>query len=69
VASFLKGRGLTFPVLLAKEFVDQVRPDGGIPRNWIVVAGVVRSGDVGFRDPEIWTKDILTKIDEARTRR
>jgi thiol-disulfide isomerase/thioredoxin len=68
VAPFLKGRGLNFPVLLAKEYVDRILPEMGIPRNWIVESGVVRSEDVGFDNPEAWMKHMLATLDETAQR-
>ncbi len=68
VAPFLKGRGLNFPVLLAKEYVDRILPEMGIPRNWIVESGVVRSEDVGFDNAETWMKHMLATVDEALQR-
>jgi thiol-disulfide isomerase/thioredoxin len=66
VNPFLKGRGLTFPVLLAHDYVNSVLPEMSIPRNWIVESGVVRSEDVGFDDAEAWMRRILAKVDEAQ---
>src|SRR5262249_14253896 len=38
IAPYMKEKGYTFPVLLAKNYIDVVAPSAGIPQNWIVDA-------------------------------
>jgi hypothetical protein len=41
----------------------------GIPRNWVVESGAIRSEQVGFSDPDRWLAEMLAKIQEAQRRR
>jgi thiol-disulfide isomerase/thioredoxin len=68
VAPFLKGRSYTFPILLAHDYVDQFLPELGIPRNWVVEGGTIRSEQVGFSESERWLSELLSKVDEAQRR-
>lgn len=56
------GRGFTFPVVLADEYVNQVLPKMSIPRIWIVESRIARSEDAGFDNPEIWINRMLSKV-------
>jgi thiol-disulfide isomerase/thioredoxin len=62
VAPFVKERGYTFPVLLASEFVNQLLPDGGIPRTWIVRDQVLLREQIGFGKLESWMADVAVQI-------
>ena len=65
VGPFLKGRSYTFPVVLAHDWANQLIPEMGIPRNWIVSSGAIRSEQIGFSEPEKWLRDMLARVDEA----
>lgn len=69
VAPFLQGKGWTFPVVLAHDYVEQVLPDLGIPRTWVVESGIVRSEEVGFEAGAGWLARLLSRIEEAGPRR
>lgn len=69
VAPFLQGKGWTFPVVLAHDYVEQVLPDLGIPRTWVVESGIVRSEEIGFEAGPGWQARLLSRIEEARPRR
>ena len=64
VAPFLARRGLTFPILFAHEFVEGAWPNLGIPRNWVVEGGVIRSEVTSFSDKERWLAEMLAKAGE-----
>jgi thiol-disulfide isomerase/thioredoxin len=71
VEPYMKKNGFTFPVLLAKEFIDRSY-QGGIPQNWIIDrAGILRFQQLGFggEDGAQWTEQALRLIEtlaEAR---
>jgi thiol-disulfide isomerase/thioredoxin len=64
VAPYIKQQGYTFPVLLAKDYVDDLLPSLGIPQVWIVDAkGKWLWEQVGFdSDNGDWQKGLLEKI-------
>jgi thiol-disulfide isomerase/thioredoxin len=64
VAPFLARRGLTFPILLAHDFVEGMLPNLGIPRNWVVEGGVIRSEITAMNDKERWLAEMLAKAGE-----
>jgi thiol-disulfide isomerase/thioredoxin len=67
VEPFVKAQKLTFPVLLAKNYVEELLPMISIPRNWIVDAkGVWRAEQIGFgHDPE-WEKSMLERLEKTK---
>jgi thiol-disulfide isomerase/thioredoxin len=67
VAPYIKQQGYTFPVLLAKDYVDDLLPDLGIPRIWIVDAqGNWQWEQLGFLDDSDGQKGVLEKIKVAQ---
>lgn len=66
VAPFLKAKDLSFPVLLAQEYIDQVLTQISIPRTWVVTGSTIRD-EVGFRaNFEEWIRETMAKVDEAK---
>lgn len=67
VAPYMKENHFTFPVLLAKNYVDELIPLLSIPRNWVVDAtGKWRWQQIGFGSEAQWQDDITAKIDSAK---
>jgi len=67
VEPFIQQKGYTFPVLLAKDYVNDVLQRNGIPRVWIVdSAGKWQWERVGF-DPEHggWQESVMEKMREV----
>jgi thiol-disulfide isomerase/thioredoxin len=64
VEPFLKGKGYTFPVLLAHGYVEQALGSVSIPRNWLVTAGTLRREYQGFGEPVAWLNGILSQVEE-----
>jgi hypothetical protein len=49
IEPFLKAHGYTFPVILARQYVESVAGPYTIPQNWIVDGkGTLREKSVGF---------------------
>ena len=64
---FLSANGYTFPVILAREYVENVIGPSTIPQNWIVDgAGTLREKSVGF-DSKIadWPRRMAEKTLEV----
>ena len=60
----MKEKGYTFPVLLAKSYVDDLLPVLSIPRNWIVdLQGKWQWEQTGFGSDAKWEEDMLLKLD------
>jgi hypothetical protein len=58
----MKVNKYTFPVLLAKDYVNDLLPAVSIPRNWIVDGnGKWEWENVGF-SPSNWDEDILQRL-------
>ena len=67
VAPYMKETGYTFPVLLAKDYVENLLPDTSIPRNWIVdTSGKWLWEETDF-DAQEWPDRVLNKIEASRT--
>lgn len=67
VALYMKENHYTFPVLLAKNYVDDLIPMLSIPRNWVVDAkGKWRWEQIGFGGVEKWQEDMLGKLEAAK---
>ncbi len=67
VEPFIKEQGYTFPVLLARDYVNDVLQRNGIPRVWIVdPAGKWRWERLGF-DPEHggWQESVMEKMSQV----
>ena len=67
VAPFVRQNGYTFPVLLAKDYVNDVMQADGIPRVWIVDAsGKWRWERTGFElEHGGWQQSVMEKMSEA----
>jgi thiol-disulfide isomerase/thioredoxin len=66
VAPYMKEKGYTFPVLLARTYIDDVTPSAGIPQNWVVDAhGKWIWEQSGFGDEEKWQESVLEKLEPA----
>jgi thiol-disulfide isomerase/thioredoxin len=62
VEPYMKENKYTFPVLLAKDYVNDLLPAVSIPRNWIVDGnGKWEWENVGF-SPSNWDEDILQRL-------
>ena len=67
VAPYMKKAGYTFPVLLAKDYVEEVVPEVSIPRNWIVNSeGKWLLEEADFNAGE-WPDRVLQKVEAAKT--
>jgi hypothetical protein len=66
VTPYLKQNKYTFPVLFAKDLVNDLIPNLGIPQNWLVNAdGKWLWTNGGFGDGDGWEKDILDRLNSA----
>ncbi len=67
VAPYMSEHKYTFPVLLAKDFIDDLVPEYGIPMNWIVDAtGKLRWEDTGYGNETKWESAVLEKLDHTK---
>jgi cytochrome c biogenesis protein CcmG/thiol:disulfide interchange protein DsbE len=67
VAPYMKENKYTFPVLLAKDYVNDLLPLISIPRNWVIDAtGKWQWEQIGFGSPESWEDAVLEKLGKAR---
>jgi thiol-disulfide isomerase/thioredoxin len=67
VAPYMTKNKYTFPVLLARNYVDDLLPLISIPRVWIVDAsGKWRWEQIGFGDDAKWESEILEKLDHTK---
>lgn len=67
VAPYMQERGFTFPVLLARNYVDDLVPTTELPRNWIVDAhGKWLWEQLGFSGAENWQNIVLQKIQQSK---
>lgn len=67
VAPYMKENKYTFPVLLAKNYVDDLLPLISIPRNWIVDAtGKWQWEQIGFGPDEKWEDTVLEKLEKTK---
>lgn len=72
VRPFTKQNRFTFPVLLAESYVNQVRPEDGIPQNWLVDKnGNLRMTRSGFdsRKKESFVRETLRLIESYRSKK
>ena len=67
VAPYMKETGYTFPVLLAKDYVENLLPGTSIPRNWIVDASGKWLWEEADFDAQEWPDRVLHKIEASRT--
>jgi thiol-disulfide isomerase/thioredoxin len=68
ISPYMRERGFTFPVVLARDYVDQVMKVEAIPRNWIIDSrGVLRfERQAGFDDT--FVKDTIEALARAGSR-
>jgi thiol-disulfide isomerase/thioredoxin len=70
VAPYLQEHKYTFPVLLARDVVDQVLDVVTIPQNWFLNRnGVLEAMQVGFGGETGWREQKLAKLEEIVTAR
>ncbi len=63
VAPYMKENKYTFPVLLAKDYVDDLLPALSIPRNWIIDAnGKWQWEQIGFGSGDKWEDEMRGKL-------
>ena len=66
VSPYMKEHRYTFPVLFAKDYVNDVIGSFSIPRNWIVDSkGKWQWEQLGFGDPERWQGELIAKLQPA----
>lgn len=64
VEPYMKEKGYTFPVLLAKSYIDDLIPSLTIPQNWIVDAkGKWQWEQIGFGAAAKWEAEITSKLE------
>jgi hypothetical protein len=68
VEPYIKDHKYAFPVVLAKDFVNDLIPSLGIPQNWIVdAAGKWRWQNLGFgAEDDGWEKKVEEKLAATR---
>lgn len=65
VAPYMKENKYTFPVLLARELVEQVLDTIAIPQNWFLNRnGKLEAVQVGYGGEAGWREQILAKLEE-----
>jgi thiol-disulfide isomerase/thioredoxin len=63
ISPYMKENRYTFPVLLAKDYVNDLLPLIAIPRNWVVDAnGKWQWEQVGMGPPQRWEETVLEKL-------
>jgi thiol-disulfide isomerase/thioredoxin len=66
VAPYIKENKYTFPVLLAKDYADELSVDS-IPRNWIIDAKEKwQWQQIGFGNEDKWEDEMLARIKETK---
>jgi thiol-disulfide isomerase/thioredoxin len=66
IAPYLKENEYTFPVVPAREVVDTVVPELGIPRNWFIDRhGTLEWEQVGFAPDPKWQETMIAKLEET----
>ncbi|HTS63848.1 MAG TPA: TlpA disulfide reductase family protein [Candidatus Acidoferrales bacterium] len=66
VAPYMKDNQYTFPVLLARELIDQLLPVIAVPQNWFVdTKGKLQWLQLGYAGEPKWQDMILAKLDEV----
>lgn len=67
VEPYMREGKYTFPVLLAKDYVEGLLPLVSIPRNWVVDGnGQWRWEQIGFGSPEGWEAEMIGKLEAAK---
>jgi hypothetical protein len=68
VQPYMKDKGFTFPVVLAKSFVDDLIPMLSIPRNWLVNAkGQWQWEQIGFGADPQWEQSMIDKLEKMKS--
>jgi thiol-disulfide isomerase/thioredoxin len=68
VASFLKEKGYTFPILSASSLVNNMQVNGGIPQNWVVdTKGNWLWTQIGYGAEDNWAQVMIQKLESAKT--
>jgi thiol-disulfide isomerase/thioredoxin len=62
VKSFLDEKGYTFPVLLAKNFAEDLMPYFSIPRTWIIRNGAIQQESEGFAEGDQWVDRTIERV-------
>jgi hypothetical protein len=63
VKPFLDNHGYTFPVLLAKNFAEDLMPYFSIPRTWIIRDGAIVQESEGFGgDGDKWVERVAALL-------
>jgi thiol-disulfide isomerase/thioredoxin len=66
VAPYIQENKYTFPVLLAKDYADELSVNS-IPRNWIVDAKDTWEWEqIGFGSEDKWEDEMLAKLKETK---
>jgi thiol-disulfide isomerase/thioredoxin len=61
--AFAKSQAYTFPVLLAKQYAEDLMPQFAIPRTWVIRDGVIAKEYRGFAaDGDKWVEEILSGL-------
>jgi hypothetical protein len=67
VKPYMDQQKFTFPVLLSKNYVEELLPLISIPRNWIVDAsGRWRAEQIGFGHDENWENSMLQRLEQTK---
>lgn len=67
VAPYIAKNKYTFPVLLARDYVDDFLPQVSIPRNWVVdETGKLQWEQIGFGPDETWADTTLAKLEQPK---
>lgn len=67
VQPYLDENKYTFPVLLAKSYVDELLPSISIPRNWIVdSSGKWRAEQIGFGHDDNWEQSMIDRMEKTK---
>ena len=61
--SFAASQGYKFPVLLAKQYAEDLMPEFAIPRTWIIKNAAITSDHVGFGpDGQKWIDEVIAAL-------
>ncbi|MBI4908332.1 MAG: hypothetical protein HY820_32195 [Acidobacteria bacterium] len=68
IEPLMKQLNLSFPVLLARELVEEIEPAWSLPRSWIVdTVGNIRLESVGFGgDGEKWISRMMEGLRQIK---
>jgi thiol-disulfide isomerase/thioredoxin len=61
--SFAASQGYKFPVLLAKQYAEDLMPEFAIPRTWIIKNAAITSDHVGFGpNGQKWINEVVAEL-------